>query len=523
MVLKLRSGAISKICFLFILLLFSASSLTELHAQHPDSEINLSEYDSTFTIGITGQEGWKMIASPVADLTFSDLGLRMQGLPGSEYPNSWSTVFYWNEKEGELVTPRSVREVMQPSQGYILYVFRDDQLKEQGIQGDFPKTIEVNRPINLDDVQVAVSATDYNDNGRIDGREGWNLLANPFNAEISVDKLIRRLQILDQHVSPHVWVWDPNAGNGNGAFQILGKRETIAPLQSFWIRYLTPGLESVLSMNLNSLFADQRGDRMDRSLDEQVSLELKLSHESQFDTYHLTFDKEGSVDMDYKDAFKIFSMKQSPLSLYGVLGGSTFLSHNVLPDKLDARMEMPIHFSTGKRGEFTFTWNRLNDLPAAWNIILIDKESGAQIDLRNEESYTFYLNTPAAAEKADEKHKPSFFADNTGEPRFMISIDPGNNRILSEDEPTENVQFNPNYPNPFNPTTTISFELQEQAHIKLSVWNYVGQKVATLIDEVREVGEHKIVWNAANMPSGFYIAKLEIGEKTYVRKMTLIK
>ena len=406
----------------------------------------------------------------------------------------------------------------------MIYVFEDDELKQEGIQGGFPKSLKINRPIQLNNAHVELTATDHNDNGRIDGKEGWNLIANPFATEISVAKVIEQLQQIDQHVSPHVWVWKPDAGNGNGQFIILREGSTLAPLQSFWVRYLTPGLDAVFPMDHSMLEADQRDRERDLPNLRETTLKLKLSRNSQYDSYNLTFSEEGSIDMDYGDAFKLFSMKEDALNLFGSIGGSSYLALNMLPDQLDARMEIPIHFTAEEedRGEFTFTWEDLEDLPAGWQVMLTDKASGTQIDLRNNDRYSFYHNTDVEPSPAGDD-TPDLFEDDGIVSRFLLTIDPGTASLQTAEEQPQAVQFNPNYPNPFNPTTTISFELQERAHITLSVWNYVGQKVATLIDEVREVGEHRIVWNAANMPSGFYIAKLEIGEKTFVRKMTLIK
>ncbi|NQT26292.1 T9SS type A sorting domain-containing protein [candidate division KSB1 bacterium] len=80
-----------------------------------------------------------------------------------------------------------------------------------------------------------------------------------------------------------------------------------------------------------------------------------------------------------------------------------------------------------------------------------------------------------------------------------------------------------NYPNPFNPTTTINFTIPEKEFVKLSVYDQLGQKVTTLVNENMTAGSHGIVWNAADMPSGLYLYKLEMGHKTLIRKMMLLK
>jgi putative ubiquitin-RnfH superfamily antitoxin RatB of RatAB toxin-antitoxin module len=80
-----------------------------------------------------------------------------------------------------------------------------------------------------------------------------------------------------------------------------------------------------------------------------------------------------------------------------------------------------------------------------------------------------------------------------------------------------------NYPNPFNPSTNISYNLARDGRVRLAVYNLLGQRVATLVDEVRPAGSHTLIWNAANLPSGIYIYRLETGGNVLSRRMTLLK
>ncbi len=80
-----------------------------------------------------------------------------------------------------------------------------------------------------------------------------------------------------------------------------------------------------------------------------------------------------------------------------------------------------------------------------------------------------------------------------------------------------------NFPNPFNPSTTISFAVSAPGAVKLSIYDVTGQKVATLVDGVRSAGTHTAVWNAKGFASGTYLCVLENGGKSFSRKMTLLK
>jgi len=85
------------------------------------------------------------------------------------------------------------------------------------------------------------------------------------------------------------------------------------------------------------------------------------------------------------------------------------------------------------------------------------------------------------------------------------------------------VELAQNYPNPFNPTTTINFNLQTSANVKLSVFNAQGQEVANLINAKMTSGAHTANFNAANLNSGVYFYKLSVDGQSAVKKMVLTK
>ncbi len=85
-----------------------------------------------------------------------------------------------------------------------------------------------------------------------------------------------------------------------------------------------------------------------------------------------------------------------------------------------------------------------------------------------------------------------------------------------------------NYPNPFNPTTNIKYDLPKQADVKIIVYNMLGQKVRTLVNQHMEAGYHEVTWNSTNdygekVSTGLYIYRVIAGDKVTVKKMLLIK
>ncbi len=96
------------------------------------------------------------------------------------------------------------------------------------------------------------------------------------------------------------------------------------------------------------------------------------------------------------------------------------------------------------------------------------------------------------------------------------------NELDKEDIPDEFV-LNQNYPNPFNPTTNIRFGLPEAGHVELNVYNLLGQKVLTLVNERLPAGYHMRVLDGQQLSSGVYLYELKSNNTRIIEKMTLIK
>jgi len=99
------------------------------------------------------------------------------------------------------------------------------------------------------------------------------------------------------------------------------------------------------------------------------------------------------------------------------------------------------------------------------------------------------------------------------------SANPARSRSQS---PVTAVLFD-NYPNPFNPSTTIRYGLSENAHVKLEVFNMLGQSVAVLIDGDQEAGYHEVAFGAADLSSGIYLCRIQADRFVAMRKLLLLR
>jgi hypothetical protein len=95
--------------------------------------------------------------------------------------------------------------------------------------------------------------------------------------------------------------------------------------------------------------------------------------------------------------------------------------------------------------------------------------------------------------------------------------------VKKEPEIPQKFALYQNYPNPFNPSTTISYDLPERSRVKLSIYNLLGQEVATLVNAEQEPGRYDVKFDASGLPSGIYFYRLEAGRFIEQKKMILIK
>lgn len=87
----------------------------------------------------------------------------------------------------------------------------------------------------------------------------------------------------------------------------------------------------------------------------------------------------------------------------------------------------------------------------------------------------------------------------------------------------KNSSLKNNYPNPFNAQTMIEYELSSAVKVKIEIYDILGRKVETLLNEKRQAGHHQISWNAENLSSGVYFYRLQAGDYIEAMRMTLLK
>ncbi len=116
--------------------------------------------------------------------------------------------------------------------------------------------------------------------------------------------------------------------------------------------------------------------------------------------------------------------------------------------------------------------------------------------------------------------QPDRAADVLG--RMEAVLSGGGSDRMRESVPTT-FELCQNYPNPFNAVTEIRFDLPETVNVELTIFNTLGQKVATLVNESRAAGAYRVEWNGSNVASGVYLYQLKAGNFNQTRKLMLLK
>jgi hypothetical protein len=95
--------------------------------------------------------------------------------------------------------------------------------------------------------------------------------------------------------------------------------------------------------------------------------------------------------------------------------------------------------------------------------------------------------------------------------------------VMRSNELPRALTLYPNFPNPFNPSTTISYALPNALHVTLKIYNLLGQEVRTLVNETKAAGMYSVTFKASHLASGVYLCRLQAGNSVRTNKLLLMK
>ncbi|AXI99835.1 Por secretion system C-terminal sorting domain-containing protein [Cyclonatronum proteinivorum] len=493
----------------------------------------------TFQRDINSHSRWVGFSTPVSGAAFAGNdglfnALWTQGFPGSDDPNasaSSANVIFYDEASATFTAPGS--NTIEAGKGYFIYVFERKDRDDENTALEFPLTTQLTGPENSFGAEnrftfsVSQESTD-----------GWNLLGNPFAASLDWANGDWTKTGIDNFA----YLWNPATGNyqvttgGSDSpdnVEGITASNHIAPFQAFFVKANSAGPELSVPATARSVNAANAG-LFSESPAPVFTLKLEAGGHESFTGFR--FGEEYSQEFGHNDAYFLSPMATSFAYTYSVKGNNATML-NSLPLDMDEAVSFPIAAGAFAdyqfyEGEATFSWPTFSNIPSGMVITLTDTHTGAVIDLREEQSYSFQMSAAGLMQKgAEVKNFRDLQADGSpvmspmfaGE-RFVLTIDPE----ITTDIPTDGqlpaeFALHQNYPNPFNPATQIRYELPESAEVRLDVFNIQGQRVATLVNGQQNPGIHTVRFNGSALSSGVYLYRLQAGTKVLTQKMTLIK
>lgn len=494
---------------------------------------------STFQPRITfdGGEGWRIISSPTESNNYDDLlsDLWTQGMSGADYSGGDPNVMRFDDGNFSAVGNLE-SDVMVNGEGFIVYVYSDDDYDQSAVDTGFPKTLDLFGVPNSGDIEAPLNS----------GSDSWSLVGNPYNEPIEWSALNT------SNLYGTVYVYDHTYGTINGGGDDVAEsgpagggyrtyngsagslsNGVIAPFQGFWVQ--NDGSNPSLVFEES---AQTSGGTFYTKEDEPViSIRLRSEMNNMFNEAFLSFTEFGVVGEDRFDGLKLSPLDHKNYMSLSTEVDGTQMDINNLPAELYDPVEIPLHVQAFKTvesgwtemgGEVTLSWPEMTNIPTDWDITLWDTKLNQTVNLRDADKYVFEVEISLGKVNGNEPFTPFTPVPlkkekAIREARFLIIINPNvPDGLINNDIPAD-FMLQQNYPNPFNPTTNIKFEIAETSEVSLSIFNVMGQRVATLVNEVKAPGSYEIAWNAQEMASGIYYYRLRAGGVVFNRQMTLIK
>ncbi|MFV1884306.1 MAG: T9SS type A sorting domain-containing protein [Balneola sp.] len=490
-------------------------------------------YQEFQNVQISGSEGWRILSTPTSNNTYNDLlgGIWTQGIAtGADATAGTANVQTFSNSTDSFSGISDMGTTMTAGNGFIVYVYSDDDYTNSGADAGFPKTLSVSGTENTGSVSPTL-------NGGTSGDDSFSLVGNPYASTIDWDLLTKT------DLSGTVYVYDHSYGSvtapdvseavGGGYRVWSGSTGSltdglITPFQGFWVQ--NSGGSAALTIEE----ADKSSGGTFYKEAKSMNFALKSEIGNMFDETFFSFGENASLEKDNYDALQLSPLDYRPYMSLASRSNDDLFDVNNLPIGFDEiRVPVSVKAYTKTEGGYSevagstkLSWSGLERLPENWELVLSDNETGNTVNLREVSEYNFELvgaKSKARTASVLTPLQPTKEKTVGNSDRFVLIISQTTSVNNEEETKVEGFALSQNYPNPFNPTTTINYSVENAGPVTISVYNLMGQKVAELVNESKAAGSYNVTWNAANAASGMYYYRLEAGGQTMTRKMTLIK
>ena len=475
---------------------------------------------------ISGESGFRLLSCNHAGPIFADFldELWTQGSDGSDLPSASPNVWTYNNGWDPVADLNN--NILARGHGFLIYVFADTDFDGDD---DLPVMIgvdEISNPLN-----GTITHAYYDPSAIATNPNEWNLVGNPYGLDLRINTI---LADNSSKFNSTVYTMDyenPGYRTHNG---IVGNIDQglIKPFDGFWIQADSDGdtLEIlkhsiVLGGHINNTNAVRTNNR-----DESYGSATFTFSDGQYTTnVYLSFTEDGEINLDPADAKQIIPMSPAEHLTSMIYESGNALAINNLPMNLvvDLALDMDVMLldpdDEGYQTQETqvnMTWDIAN-LPDGISLVLQNNISGQNINLYGFPSAN--INLPAKGGFLFPEELMQTYPS-VGESQFSLFVNTDITSTIKEQSTLpDHIVLHDAYPNPFNPSTMIRFDLKQIDHVRLNIFDLKGRHVASLVDEIMHSGNHQVPWNPVALPSGVYLVDLKTGKKSFKQKITYIK
>ena len=488
-----------------------------------NSGSNYSYYVESGSLTISGSAGFRILSTPVSNGTYTDLlaELWTQGMTGSDAAeasadNVWDFTLGSNAA-GTWNVVSNLGSTMDAGEGFLVYVYSDNDYDGND---DLPKTLSVSGSENTSDVR-------YPALGSIDASQ-YGLTGNPYYSTIDFDDIART------NVEATCYVYDNAKSGGAGYISWNGSsgdltNGLIAPFQGFWVQATSSGSAYITIQEADK--ATSSGTFYRTSEDHQKgSMYLEVSTlDGGYDKVWLSYRVDGETSLDGRDAHRLMPLMASSKLVGMTYVGDQSLNINNIPFDHEGTIHVPLDVMSlsleegnyvTTADEVTMNWD-LEQMPDHISVLLIDNLDGTMISLDQEMEHTFTTQSKGSFSATYEEALSSYPL--VGEPRFSLQIT--YNALISKPQKIVPIDFvlEPVYPNPFNPSARIRFDIPEVSRVELSVFDITGGLVETLLNGKMTPGSHEYTWQPQGLSTGVYFLRLTTANEIFTQKVTYVR
>ncbi|MCF7824815.1 MAG: T9SS type A sorting domain-containing protein [Candidatus Marinimicrobia bacterium] len=358
----------------------------------------------------------------------------------------------------------------------------------------------------LENTQVDVLGVPNTQDVEVQLSQGWDLLSNPLVLNVSLDSLTFTSNSGQSYTYADAvnagWVNTVYGFDGGGYYQAT----TLEPWSGYWFGVLTDSLSVTFPIHGDGAVVLAK-----RATETGWRAHFYASSNGVEDNL-LTIGEHPEASDTFDNAFDNVRPPASPLSQYAALSiphpewefplGDMFVADIRSFPEEETYNDWIVDASSSD-SDITLTWD-ISQIEETYDV-LIDANGNGEFELLNSiSSLTIAANS-----------------------QFTLRVTPG---VLSNDPVNIPTQFSleQNFPNPFNPSTTIRYGLPEEARVKLVIYDISGREVTTLMSTSQSAGYHEILWSGrdragAPVSTGLYFARIQAGEYSKVIKMMYLK